>query len=128
MNDIFVVENGILVKKLFVGPIYQAIKEKFRIADRDDRLENVSEVEKQAKHLKEQQILASVAIGKTEASTNKASSTDRVVIRRRRKFHYSNVDEILAKGYWKTEKRSYTKYGSNSLMFEYTQIRGKFTV
>ena len=122
--DYFVIENGLLVKKLFVGPIYQPVKEKIRISDRDDRLENVNEVERQAKHLADQQLLASKAIGKTEETS--ASSTDvtrKYGRKKNRVFHYSNVAEVLAKGYWNTERRSLTKYHSNSLMTEYSSAQ-----
>jgi len=49
-----------------------------------------------------------------------------LVIRRRKVFVYSQADQFLASdegSYWKREKRSLTKYNSNSKMFEYTVLR-----
>ena len=47
------------------------------------------------------------------------------VIRRRRKYQYSQANEYLAThGYWQRDKRSLTKFASNSLMFEYKQVLG----
>ena len=43
-------------------------------------------------------------------------------IRRRRKFVYHAADAIIEQGYWKREKRSLTKFHSNSLMYEYKRL------
>ena len=46
------------------------------------------------------------------------------VIRRRRLMVYSQADQFLAENdYWHREKRSLTKFHSNSTMWEYTTIR-----
>ena len=46
------------------------------------------------------------------------------VIRRRRKMVYSQADQLLSeKTYWQLEKRSLTKFHSNSLMYEYSIIK-----
>lgn len=68
-------------------------------------------------------------IEKTQAAQAVASEKDEVVghrvhrVRRRRKFVYNAADAIIDKGYWSREKRSLTKYHSNSLMFEYSRIK-----
>lgn len=71
-------------------------------------------------------------LAKTEASVTQlvkeielpVKQSHRVhTIRRRRKFVFHAADQIINKGYWSREKRSLTKYHSNSLMYEYTLIK-----
>lgn len=127
MSTQFVIENGLLVQKLFVGPmpLTEVNIKKHSIAKLLDNYENVNEALVMNKHLKEQQALAAATI---EAEPITTERHKKKVVRRRRKFVYHAADEIINKGYWSREKRSLTKYHSNSLMFEYTQIRGDFKV
>ena len=47
-----------------------------------------------------------------------------VVIRKRKVPAYSQADQFIAEhGYWTRERRSLTKFQSNSLMYEFTRLK-----
>lgn len=124
MSVYFAIENGQLVRRLFVGPI-QVIEPqpKSTIAKMLPDYENVSENTLVINNIKEQQVAIAQAGDSAETNTNTQSMKKRV-IRRRRKFVYSQATEFLAThGYWNSEKRSLTRYHSNSLMYEYSRVK-----
>ena len=126
MSTYYAIENGVLVQRLFVGPIQQVVKERVTIAKRDERLETVSEVELMHVHLKEQQLAASLALGNVDGSSTKETNVKRFqkkIIRRRKAYVYHAADKVIDQGYWSRERRSLTKYHSNSLMFEYSLLK-----
>lgn len=123
MSEQFMIVNGLLVHKPFVGPLFEKVKERVSIAQVHEHLENVNPALIMQKHLEEQQALSSKLIDTPDAKTD-AKTTKHKVIRRRRKFVYSQADQLLSeKGYWTIERRSLTKLHSNSLMWEYSQVQ-----
>ena len=125
MSVYFAIENGQLVRRLFVGPI-QVIEPqpKSTIAKMLPDYENVAETTLVVNNIKEQQQAIAKIGDSAETNTNTISMKRPKVIRRRRKFIYSQADEFLAThGYWNSEKRSLTRYHSNSLMYEYSRVK-----
>lgn len=122
-GTVFVVENGLLKQKLFVGPLLPLVTDKRVKSSLSKVLEGyevVTEQQEITANIKEQQI----AIAKAEvAGFANIEKMKPKVIRRRRKFVYHAADEVINKGYWKREKRSLTKLHSNSLMFEYSVLK-----
>lgn len=122
-NTHYVIENGLLVQKLFIGPMPEVkIEPKHSIKKVLEEYDDVKESTLVLANLKEQQIASSVVDTPTTNSNVEPIAKHRV-IRRRRKFVYYAANEIIDKGYWMREKRSLTKYHSNSLMFEYSVIK-----
>ena len=124
MSVYFAIENGQLVRRLFVGPI-QVIEPqpKSTIAKMLPDYENVSENTLVINNIKEQQV-AIASVGDAAETNSNTQSMKKRVIRRRRKFVYSQATEFLAThGYWDSEKRSLTRYHSNSLMYEYSRVK-----
>lgn len=124
MSVYFAIENGQLVRRLFVGPMQQIEEQpKHTIAKMLPDYENVSENILVINNIKEQQIAIANAGDSAETNTTTQSMKKRV-IRRRRKFVYSQANEFLSThGYWDSEKRSLTRYHSNSLMYEYSRVK-----
>ena len=124
MSVYFAIENGQLVRRLFVGPIQQIeVQPKSTIAKMLPDYENVSENTLVINNIKEQQI-AIASVGDAAETNSNTQSMKKRVIRRRRKFVYSQATEFLAThGYWDSEKRSLTRYHSNSLMYEYSRVK-----
>lgn len=120
MGTEFIIENGLLKRKLFVGPMPLAdvkVNRFHDIAKVLDEYENVSENIAVNQGLKAQQIATTTAIKPI------SKEADHKVIRRRRKFVYSQADQVISKGYWIREERSLTKLHSNSLMYEYRLVQ-----
>lgn len=123
-NVHFVIENGLLVQKLFVGPMPEVkIEPKHSIKRTLEEYEDVKESTLILANLKEQQVASAKVDAPVASNSNVESTNKHRVIRRRRKFVYHAANEIIDKGYWVREKRSLTKYHSNSLMFEYSVIK-----
>lgn len=120
MSIQFVVENGVLVRRLFIGPVLPA-DYKPSIAKVLVEYENVNDSTHAINNIKEQQ--QSIAASEILVDRVKTDTHKKKTIRRRRKFVYHAADEVIAKGYWKTDKRSLTKFHSNSLMFEYSVVK-----
>lgn len=126
MSVYYAIVNGQLVRRLFVGPMPQVVEAPKRstIAQVLPDYENVAETTLVVNNIKEQQQAIAKIGDSAETNTNTVSMKRPKVIRRRRKFVYSQADEFLAThGYWNSEKRSLTRYHSNSLMYEYSRVK-----
>ena len=112
-----------MVRKLFVGPLLpvNSDKPKHSIAAVLPDYEQVKESTLIANNLKEQR--AAIAKHGDAADIQFETITSNKVYRRRRdpdRLEYHHADKFIARhSYWTIEKRSLTKYASNSLMVEF---------